>query len=100
MLDADDIREASVATQAGHADTIVMPASTHNCSEATLQGVPEHEDHENDTTHESIQERYQAPSSYRFRRIASKTLVSFGPDDPENPVNWSKVGVSCQCYIF
>ncbi|KAI5294942.1 hypothetical protein KEM55_006394, partial [Ascosphaera atra] len=25
---------------------------------------------------------------YRFRRVASKTVVSFHPDDPTNPVNW------------
>ncbi|KAH8698912.1 putative polyamine transporter [Talaromyces proteolyticus] len=40
--------------------------------------------------HEAVQERYHNPSSYQFRRIASKTVVSFGPDDPENPVNWGK----------
>ncbi|KAL2001327.1 hypothetical protein VTN02DRAFT_1907 [Thermoascus thermophilus] len=37
-----------------------------------------------------IQERYDNPSAVRFRRVASKTVVSFGPDDPSNPVNWSE----------
>ncbi|EER42519.1 polyamine transporter 4 [Histoplasma capsulatum H143] len=31
-----------------------------------------------------------ALSAYRFRRVASKTIVSFHSKDPENPVNWSK----------
>ncbi|PGH37043.1 hypothetical protein GX50_00026 [[Emmonsia] crescens] len=31
-----------------------------------------------------------ALSAYRFRRVASKTVVSFHSKDPENPVNWSK----------
>ncbi|EEP77972.1 conserved hypothetical protein [Uncinocarpus reesii 1704] len=26
---------------------------------------------------------------YKFRRVASKMVVSFGSQDPENPVNWS-----------
>ncbi|KAJ5780041.1 Major facilitator superfamily domain general substrate transporter [Penicillium paradoxum] len=38
--------------------------------------------------HEPIQERYGNPSYSRFRRVASKTIVTFGPNDPENPVNW------------
>ncbi|KAJ6010360.1 hypothetical protein N7451_001772 [Penicillium sp. IBT 35674x] len=37
---------------------------------------------------EPIQERYDNPSYARFRRVASKTIVSFGPNDPGNPVNW------------
>ncbi|OJD25057.1 hypothetical protein ACJ73_03572 [Blastomyces percursus] len=31
-----------------------------------------------------------ALSAYRFRRVASKTVVSFHSKDPENPFNWSK----------
>ncbi|EKV13831.1 MFS transporter, putative [Penicillium digitatum PHI26] len=38
--------------------------------------------------HEPIQERYGNPSYSRFHRVASKTVISFGPNDPENPVNW------------
>ncbi|EED21234.1 bicyclomycin resistance protein, putative [Talaromyces stipitatus ATCC 10500] len=40
----------------------------------------------NNVTHEAV---HGNPSSYRFRRVASKTIVSFAPDDPENPHNWS-----------
>ncbi|KAL1994172.1 hypothetical protein VTN49DRAFT_2841 [Thermomyces lanuginosus] len=40
--------------------------------------------------HEPVHQQYDNPSSYRFRRVRSKTLVSFGPDDPENPFNWGK----------
>lgn len=46
---------------------------------------------EEDLIVEAVHERYGDPSTTRFRRVASKTLVSFGPDDPENPVNWSQV---------
>lgn len=51
----------------------------------------EYQDSEVD--HEPIQERYGNPSYSRFRRVASKTIVSFGPNDPENPVNWRTVCV-------
>ena len=30
-------------------------------------------------------------NSRRLRQVASKTVVSFGPDDPEYPINWSLV---------
>jgi hypothetical protein len=30
-------------------------------------------------------------NSRRLRQVASKTVVSFGPDDPEYPINWSPV---------
>ncbi|PGG97474.1 hypothetical protein AJ79_09194 [Helicocarpus griseus UAMH5409] len=33
---------------------------------------------------------HDALSPYRFRRVASKTIVSFHSQDPENPVNWKK----------
>ncbi|KAJ5188024.1 Major facilitator superfamily domain general substrate transporter [Penicillium cf. griseofulvum] len=46
------------------------------------------EDRDSEVDHEPIQERYGNPSSSRFRRVASKTIVSFGPNDPANPVNW------------
>ncbi|KAJ6156121.1 hypothetical protein N7497_005006 [Penicillium chrysogenum] len=46
------------------------------------------EDQGSEVDHEPIQERYGNPSYSRFRRVASKTIVSFGPNDPENPVNW------------
>lgn len=26
--------------------------------------------------------------AYRMRQVASKTVVSFGPQDPEDPRNW------------
>lgn len=39
-----------------------------------------------------------ALSAYRFRRVASKTVVSFHSKDPENPVNWSKVSVDGTIY--
>ncbi|CAI7599439.1 unnamed protein product [Penicillium glandicola] len=46
------------------------------------------EDQDSEVDHEPIQERYGNPSYSRFRRVASKTIVSFGPNDPDNPVNW------------
>lgn len=49
------------------------------------------EDQDSEVDHEPIQERYGNPSYSRFRRVASKTIVSFGPNDPENPVNWRTV---------
>ncbi|KAL1962404.1 hypothetical protein VTN77DRAFT_9743 [Rasamsonia byssochlamydoides] len=61
--------------------------SSRNASQNTLHDADQQDDA---PTHEAIQERYDNPSSYRFRRVGSKTVVSFGPDDPENPVNWSK----------
>lgn len=48
-------------------------------------------DQDSEVAHEPIQERYANPSYARFRRVASKTIVSFGHNDPENPVNWRKV---------
>ncbi|KAJ5642922.1 uncharacterized protein N7484_005429 [Penicillium longicatenatum] len=45
-------------------------------------------DQDSEFLHEPIQERYNNPSYARFRRVASKTIVSFGPNDPDNPVNW------------
>lgn len=48
-------------------------------------------DQDSEVAHEPIQERYGNPSNTRFRRVASKTIVSFGHNDPENPVNWRKV---------
>ncbi|KAI7971311.1 hypothetical protein EIK77_007365 [Talaromyces pinophilus] len=65
--------------------------ASHSGSETTtLQGstTDESEHHENEN---AVQQRYANPSSYRFRRLASKTIVSFGPEDPENPHNWSNV---------
>src|SRR5260370_12610985 len=62
--------------------------SSPSDSQHTLQGI---EIQEPIIVQEVIRERYGNPSSYRFRRVASKTIVSFGPDDPENPVNWRKV---------
>ncbi|KAJ6121050.1 Major facilitator superfamily domain general substrate transporter [Penicillium sp. IBT 18751x] len=47
-------------------------------------------DQESEVAHEPIQERYENPSYSRFRKVASKTVVSFGVNDPENPVNWKK----------
>ncbi|CAG8922792.1 unnamed protein product [Penicillium salamii] len=47
------------------------------------------EDQEAGFGHEPIQERYGNPSTSRFRRVASKTIVSFGANDPENAVNWT-----------
>lgn len=49
---------------------------------------------DSEVTHEPIQQRYDKPSYSRFRQVASKTVVSFGPNDPENPVNWKKVCTS------
>ncbi|KAF9249828.1 hypothetical protein DTO006G1_9164 [Penicillium roqueforti] len=46
------------------------------------------EDQDSEVDHEPIQERYGNPSYSRFRRVASKTIVSFGLNDPDNPVNW------------
>lgn len=46
---------------------------------------------DSEVAHEPIQERYGDPSYTRFHRVASKTIVSFGPHDPENPVNWKRV---------
>jgi hypothetical protein len=52
----------------GPNDTIVLEATRRNLE------------------YEGFQERYGNPSYSRFRRVASKTIVSFGPNDPENPV--------------
>lgn len=49
------------------------------------------EDQDSEVDHEPIQERYGNPSYSRFRRVASKTIVSFGLNDPDNPVNWRTV---------
>ncbi|CAG7989975.1 unnamed protein product [Penicillium olsonii] len=49
----------------------------------------ESEDQDSGYGHEPIQERYGNPSNSRFRRVASKTIVSFGANDPENAVNWT-----------
>lgn len=87
-IQIDEVQAASTSIQTIQADIKATPAPPHNDSEVTLQGIAEQED---DMMHEAVQERYQNPSSYRFRRIASKTLVSFGPGDPEDPVNWGKV---------
>ncbi|KAF7712691.1 Uncharacterized protein PECH_006676 [Penicillium ucsense] len=43
-----------------------------------------------DIPHEAIQQRYEQPSNSHFRRVNSKTIVSFGPDDRDNPVKWKK----------
>lgn len=43
--------------------------------------------------HEAIcgqQYEYGDYHGSRFRRLASKSIISFGPNDPENPLNWSK----------
>lgn len=61
-------------------------------SQNTLHDPADHQD--DAPAHEPIQNRYDNPLSCRFRRVASKTVVSFGPDDPENPVNWSRVSLS------
>ncbi|KAJ5765264.1 hypothetical protein N7520_004823 [Penicillium odoratum] len=45
-------------------------------------------DQDSGVLHEPIQERYENPSYARFRQIASKTIVSFGSNDLDNPVNW------------
>jgi hypothetical protein len=52
------------------------------------------EDQDSEIHHEPIQERYGNPTNSRFRRVASKTVVSFGPNDPENPVNWRSVSIT------
>ncbi|KAJ5458602.1 Major facilitator superfamily domaingeneral substrate transporter [Penicillium sp. IBT 31633x] len=62
-----------------HTENPVAPESQHS---------HESEDQDSDVDHEPIQERYGNPSYSRFRQVASKTIVSFGPNDPENPVNW------------
>lgn len=68
--------------------------ASHSGSETTtLQGSTTDES-EHYEENNAVQQRYVNPSSYRFRRLASKTIVSFGPDDPENPHNWSTV-----CYF-
>lgn len=70
--------------------------ASHSGSETTtLQGSTTDES-EHQEENNAVQQRYANPSSYRFRRLASKTIVSFGPEDPENPHNWSNV---CQPYI-
>lgn len=70
------------------ASSLTEVLSSPNDSQHTLQGL---DIQEPIIVQEAIQERYRNPSSYRFRRVASKTVVSFGPDDAENPVNWNKV---------
>lgn len=70
--------ELEVTVSNSGSDTTTLRGSTTN--------EIEHHDEDN-----AVQQRYANPSSYRFRRLASKTIVSFGPDDPENPHNWSNV---------
>lgn len=60
-------------------------------SSSESQHSHESEGQDSDLNHEPIQERYGNPSNSRFRRIASKTVVTFGPNDPQNPVNWRNV---------
>ena len=70
--------------------------ASHSGSETTtLQGSVDENEHSEDENN-AVRQRYANPSSYRFRQLASKTVVSFGPDDPENPHNWSNV---CQPYL-
>ncbi|KAJ5333013.1 hypothetical protein MYU51_005273 [Penicillium brevicompactum] len=57
-------------------------------SRDSQQSSRDSEDQDSGFGHEPIQERYANPSYGRFRRVASKTIVSFGTNDPDNPVNW------------
>ncbi|KAE8554105.1 hypothetical protein EYB25_002643 [Talaromyces marneffei] len=61
---------------------------SYSGSDTTLQGSTT-DSSECDEENNAVHQRYANRSSYRFRRLASKTIVSFGPDDPENPHNWS-----------
>lgn len=63
---------------------------SYSGSDTTLQGSTT-DSSECDEENNAVHQRYANRSSYRFRRLASKTIVSFGPDDPENPHNWSNV---------
>lgn len=83
-----------------HFVTLVQNADIkHRCTEdvvvpssrASQRSSRDSEDHDSEIGHEPIQERYGNPSNSRFRRVASKTVVSFGLNDPENPVNWRNV---------
>lgn len=60
-------------------------------SRDSQQSSRDSEDQDSGFGHEPIQERYANPSYGRFRRVASKTIVSFGTNDPDNPVNWKTV---------
>ncbi|KAK2827825.1 hypothetical protein FQN49_007306 [Arthroderma sp. PD_2] len=64
------------------ASPVVVP---HTLSESSLSDVSGNGD---DTSRRlPIEGTYR--SSYRCRRVASKTVLSFQSKDPENPVNWS-----------
>lgn len=72
--------------------------ASHSGSETTtLQGSDtsdsqvEYNNNNDEIITEAVQQRYHENTSYRFRRLASKTIVSFGPEDPEDPHNWSTV---------
>ncbi|KAJ5493748.1 Major facilitator superfamily domain general substrate transporter [Penicillium fimorum] len=67
----------------------VMSATEHVvASSHESQHSHDSEDQDSEVDHEPIQERYGNPSYSRFRKVASKTIISFGPNDPNNPVNW------------
>ncbi|KAK2786006.1 hypothetical protein FQN52_008002 [Onygenales sp. PD_12] len=81
MADTQDIEKAIEAGESkGMAtETIMIPP---NASDDSLPGSE-------NASPSSGAPRYGL-SSYRFRRVASKTIVSFHSQDPENPINWSK----------
>ncbi|KAJ5889060.1 hypothetical protein N7495_009101 [Penicillium taxi] len=65
-------------------DVIISPNESQGSQEESLS------DTDSEIVHEAIQQRYDGPSGLRFRRVASKTIVSFGPNDPDSPYNWNK----------
>ncbi|KAJ5581514.1 Major facilitator superfamily domain general substrate transporter [Penicillium sp. DV-2018c] len=63
-------------------------STTENVNASSESQISHDSEKDSEIHHEPIQERYENPTNSRFRRVASKTVVSFGPNDPANPVNW------------
>lgn len=85
MASDGNIFTLNLDTQGVHnANDILGPRISQNTSDSSLPGATS-------STPPGIMPEYEDGSYFRFRRVASKTIVSFHSKDPENPVNWSKV---------
>ncbi|KAJ5555449.1 Major facilitator superfamily domain general substrate transporter [Penicillium sp. DV-2018c] len=63
-------------------------STTENTNAPSESQISHDSEQDSEIHREPIQERYENPTDSRYRRVASKMVVSFGPDDPDNPVNW------------